>query len=241
MKPAGFGQVATCKLHQFADASETGYGTVSYLRLINMDGDVHCSFVMGKSRVAPLKRMTVPRLELTDKMLKRKLDMMIDNTFHWTDSMSVLRYINNETSRFQTFVSNILVAIHEGSNIEQWNFISTKLNPADIASHGLAINEQLRSKRWINAPDFLCENQVILPDRIPQRLTMIANDREVKKVNVTGTGNKSDIDTNQLETINNLLQRYSSCYILKKGVAWILKIKHELLKRVRFKLYGKQN
>jgi hypothetical protein len=64
-KPDSFGKIQHCELHTFADGSNTGYGAVSYLRMVNEEGQVHCSIIMGKSRVAPLKAMTIPRLELT--------------------------------------------------------------------------------------------------------------------------------------------------------------------------------
>lgn len=70
------------ELHHFSDASTYGYGQCSYLRLCNEDGNVHCVLVMGKSRVSPLKVITIPRLELTaavisveaSNVLKRELD-----------------------------------------------------------------------------------------------------------------------------------------------------------------------
>ena len=103
VKPVGFGKLCSVQLHHFSDASEIGYGTVSYLRLENTNKDIHCSFVMGKSRVTPLKQTTIPRLELTaatvavrtDKMLKAELDIPIDESIFWTDSMVVLRYTGN--------------------------------------------------------------------------------------------------------------------------------------------------
>ena len=63
--PLDFGQVVKAELHHFADASLKGYGQFSYLRLTNQVGKIYCSFVVGKARVAPLKIVTVPRLELT--------------------------------------------------------------------------------------------------------------------------------------------------------------------------------
>ena len=96
---------------------------------------------MGKSRVAPMKQIIIPRLELTavtvavrtDKMLKSELDVEITDSVFWSDSMAVLRYINNSSSRFQTFLANRLSVIHDGSNLEQWHYVATKLYPADIA------------------------------------------------------------------------------------------------------------
>ena len=58
--PSEFGNVVRSQLHHFSDASETGYGTVSYLHSVNDNEEAHCSFVMGKSRLAPLKRITTP-------------------------------------------------------------------------------------------------------------------------------------------------------------------------------------
>ncbi|XP_028415653.1 uncharacterized protein LOC114539014 [Dendronephthya gigantea] len=95
-KPKDFGKLREVELHHFSDASqEHGYGTVSYLRLVNDAGRVHCSFVMGKAKVKPLKKaVTVPKLELTAaalatrvnriivKELKGRLDL--DRVLYWT-------------------------------------------------------------------------------------------------------------------------------------------------------------
>ena len=110
LKLKNFGSVVNCQLHNFADASQQGYGAVSYLRITNNDGIVHCAFVMSKSRLAPLKTLTIPRLELSaavvairlSNMIQRELDMKIDDTFFWTDSKCVLSYLANQDKRFQT-------------------------------------------------------------------------------------------------------------------------------------------
>ena len=87
------------ELHHFSDASSTGYGAVSYLRTIDSLGNINCSILLGKSRVAPTKVVTIPRLELTaatlavrlDVMLKDELDIDIQKTYFWTDSSAVLQ------------------------------------------------------------------------------------------------------------------------------------------------------
>ena len=86
-----FSEVKNTQLHHFSDASTEGYGAVSYLRFADVNDKIHCSLVMGKSRVAPTKPTTIPRLELTGATLAvkqhcqiRELDLQIDETVFWT-------------------------------------------------------------------------------------------------------------------------------------------------------------
>ncbi len=113
-KPHNFGEVADISLHTFSDASERGYGKCSYLRQVSKSGEIHVSLVMGKSRVTPLKEITIPRLELAAATLGSKIhamlkeELMIVNlkSMFWVDSKIVLGYILNETRRFRTYVAN---------------------------------------------------------------------------------------------------------------------------------------
>ena len=82
---------------------------------------------MGKSRLAHVKTMTIPRLELSaavvviqlDKMLREELDITVDDSIFWSDSTSVLQYIRNESRRFHTFVANWISVIHDSSKPSQ--------------------------------------------------------------------------------------------------------------------------
>ena len=113
-KPLWFGSVRSAILHHFADASQDGYGCVSFLRLVSESDDIHCAFVFCKSRVAPLKQLTIPRMELTaavvaakvDSQLHHDLNIELDESQFWTDSTSVLGYVKNEQTRFNVFVAN---------------------------------------------------------------------------------------------------------------------------------------
>ena len=78
-KPPEFGAVVNVQLHHFSDASEYGYGAASYLRIVNNNGAIHCSFVLGKSRVTPLKVVSIPRLELTAVVVAVKSNCLIRN------------------------------------------------------------------------------------------------------------------------------------------------------------------
>ena len=114
LKPKTFGRIVCSQLHNFSDASGDGYGAVSYLRVVNEAKDVHCAFLIGKSRQAPQKSVTIPRLELLaavvatrlNRMMQHGLDVTVDKEFFWTDSTCVLSYIVNKDKRFQTFVVN---------------------------------------------------------------------------------------------------------------------------------------
>ena len=163
MKPVDFGTVVSRQLHSFSDACLSGYGQVTYLRIENGKGDLHCSFLMGKARLAPVKPTTIPRLELTaatvsvqvGKMIRRELDVPIDSETFWTDSTTVLKYLRNETRRFQVFVANRVEAIRDETVPTQWRFVNSKCNPADDASHGLKGCELSTQQCWIRGPDFL--------------------------------------------------------------------------------------
>jgi len=101
-------------LHHLCDASELGYGVVSYLRSDDFHGNFSCSLLMAKSRLAPIKTIKIPRLELSavaltvklDKLICAELDIKLCHTWFWTDSSIVLSYINNADKRFKTFVAN---------------------------------------------------------------------------------------------------------------------------------------
>lgn len=128
LKPPDFRDVVTAELHHFSDASSSGYGAVSYLRQINCDGRIHSSFVISKSRVTPMRELTIPRLELCaavlaaklDCMLRRELDIKLSRSVFWSDSMVVLHYIQNEDKRFHVFVANRIATIRSLSLPSQW-------------------------------------------------------------------------------------------------------------------------
>nr|XP_024655051.1 uncharacterized protein LOC112430804 [Maylandia zebra] len=169
--PKGFGEIKSAQLHHFCDASESGYGAVSYLRLSNSKQEVCVSFIIGKARVAPLKQVTIPRLELAaavlavrlDKMLSVELNLNLSESVFWSDSTTVLQYIANTTTRFKTYVANRVSTIHALTKVEQWRYISSKLNPADAASRGMTVGCFLKSSTWINGPEFLSKPVVHWP------------------------------------------------------------------------------
>lgn len=126
---------------------------------------------MGKSRVAPTKVTTIPRLELTaaaaavsvtvSNMLKEELVDSNMEEFFWTDSKVVLGYINNEARRVHYFVANRVQKIRNNTTTKQGLYVPTNENPADLASRGTTMDELL-SSIWLMGPKFLWETEIHL-------------------------------------------------------------------------------
>lgn len=149
-KPHGFGNVKNAQLHIFSDGSELGYGACAYLRLTDDKGTVSCTLVAGKSRLAPIKQTSIPRLELCGAvvasrlcaMVRDELEIKMDKVIVWSDSTIVLGYIKNESRRFKTFVGNRIGQIHDVTTPDQWRHVDTKSNPADVASRGIDASDK---------------------------------------------------------------------------------------------------
>ena len=239
LRPRGF-RDASCQLHHFSDGSECAYGTVSYFRVVNEAGDIRCEFVFGRSRLAPIKGTTIPRLELAAATLAVKVDAMIQSAFRtkidswfWTDSTTVLRYIRNEKTRFHTFVTNRLAVIREGSSPTQWRYVKSSLNPADIASRGARGDDITKNKEWFSGPEFLWKHSNEWPV-VPSNLGDISQDVEVKKAkdNQFPTTdlkvNSVDVSFVQTHPVMKLLSYYSSRWKVVRAIAWLLRLRYDL-------------
>ena len=229
-KPHAFGELTSVQLHHFSDASDHGYGQCSYLRLTDDTGRVHCSFVMGKARVTPLKPVTIPRLELTAALLSVRISASLQEELEYdqitevfyTDSQVVLGYIKNDARRFHVFVANRVQQIRDNSTPDQWKYIETKENPADESSRGLSPQDLIDS-RWLNGPPFLWQRE--LPNRNDDvNIDLSPDDPEVKKVQVFATGVRHE----RMATISERLEYFSDWHRAKRAVAACMKFKASL-------------
>ncbi|XP_067945391.1 uncharacterized protein [Watersipora subatra] len=147
-KPKDFGTVVRTELHHFCDASTHGLRACSYLRLISDVGNVCCILVLAKSKVAPSKSTTIPRLELQSAVIasrlssavKLELKQEIDQEYFWSDSKIAPGYIQNSSRCFYVYVANRVQEVRDKTHPEQWRHVSTEDNPADMASRGLMVN-----------------------------------------------------------------------------------------------------
>ncbi|CAK1594516.1 unnamed protein product [Parnassius mnemosyne] len=156
------------ELHGFSDASKAAYSAVVYLRTIDVSGKIHLSLLVAKTRVAPIKQISIPRLELCGAVLVSKLlietaeilNISKEKIFAWTDSTVVLSWLNSHPSRWKTFVANRTSEILGALNSSQWFHVPTKENPADCASRGILPSSLVGNELWFSGPSFL-KNKLI--------------------------------------------------------------------------------
>ncbi|GBM66234.1 hypothetical protein AVEN_27917-1 [Araneus ventricosus] len=160
-------QSISVELHGFADASELAYGAVIYVKSINSNGGSEVKLLISKSRVAPLKFVTIPRLELCaavllSKLMRRVLRALkldVSKTYFWTDSTIVLSWLEKECKELKTFVANRISIIRTLTVAEQWNHVPSKQNPADLISRGMdPVKLQLCELWW--SPSFLLQPEM---------------------------------------------------------------------------------
>ncbi|GBM49848.1 hypothetical protein AVEN_191249-1 [Araneus ventricosus] len=160
MQWLGYGSPDHWTLHVFCDASLDAYAAVIFLRSDNQ-GEIILRFVGSKSRVSPLKRLPIPRLELLAcllgarfaKYIVEPLDIPLKALTFWSDSTTVISWIQRN-DKWRTFVGNRVKEILSIPESLQWSYIPGKLNPADLASRGCTPQQLLRS-RWWEGPAFL--------------------------------------------------------------------------------------
>lgn len=235
-KPNDFGPVKAAEMHYFSDASMEGYGQCSYLRLINQHDQVHCSFVVGKTRVTPLKHKTIPRLELAAATISAKMSEFVRNEleypefqeFFWTDSRVVLGYIHNEAKRFHVYVANRVQQIRDLTDPNSWFYVETNSNPADEASRGLTARQLVESSRWLTGPEFLWESGAFKPENV-EVSPLQESDPEVKKASVLSTEVKNVPFPAHFET--SRLDGVSSWYQAVKVIALCLRLKSKFQRR----------
>ncbi|KRZ23332.1 hypothetical protein T4C_8592 [Trichinella pseudospiralis] len=159
------GQVRRLELHVFGDASETAFGAVAYLMTESMDRTKEVRFCLAKTRVAPVKRLSLPRLELMAALhvarlkeyVERELGLPFNRSTCWSDSTIVLSWIQGDPRRWKPFVANRVQEILSRTEPSQWRHCPTADNPADKLSRGCALNTLREDNLWWNGPAWLRE------------------------------------------------------------------------------------
>ena len=212
--------VTAVELHGFCDASEDAYAGVVYFCAQDECGNVHVSLVISKTKVAPIKRLTIPRLELCGAKLlsqllhhtQQALSIPTSSVFAWTDSTIVLSWLNGNPRRLKTFVGNRVSHIMQLIPPDRWNHVSSPDNPADCASRGLFPTELLNHELWWKAPDWLRSSSADWPTQscLPAPELPSGEERDIC-LHIT------------MDTTNPVvpIERFSSFTRLKRVTAWI--------------------
>ncbi|XP_077374267.1 uncharacterized protein LOC144016825 [Festucalex cinctus] len=161
--PSADTSTVTRQLHVFCDASERAYGSAAYLRTTDDQGKVHVAFVLARSRVAPKKCLSMPRLELSAaltgaqlvKLLETELTIPIHRVVCWSDSTTVLHWLQSESCRYKVFVGTRVAEIQTLTDSTNWRYVDSPRNPADHITRGLTLKELLGHRQWRFGPKFL--------------------------------------------------------------------------------------
>lgn len=194
------------EIHGFSDASEKAYAAAVYVRVKINDRNWAIHLIAAKTRVAPVKQITVPRLELCAAALLAKLLVSIAPSFDkapmfaWTDSEIVLAWLQGHPHKWTTFVGNRIAQIHETVDATAWRHVPTKDNPADCASRGISPNELLYHPLWWHGPPWLAKDA----DNWPKKQRKEINDTtmEMRKVQVFLIAPEND-------TLTQILDKYT--------------------------------
>uniref|UniRef100_A0A8D8TJ83 Integrase zinc-binding domain-containing protein n=1 Tax=Cacopsylla melanoneura TaxID=428564 RepID=A0A8D8TJ83_9HEMI len=212
----------------FCDASERAMGACIYAHVTNPDGSVYVHLVCAKSKVAPMKFVTIPRLELCSALLLTKLLLVImnvfqakyevENTYCFTDSTVSLSWILSEPSKWNTFVANRVAKIQEITPCSNWHHVAGSDNPADVVSRGTSPQEFLNDQHYWQGPDWLSLpiDQWKLSGNIHNPIS-IMEERKKPTLHVV----KKVEDTSNI--LLKLAERISSWSLLLRTIARVLK------------------
>lgn len=222
------------EIHGFCDASETSYGCCLYLRSVSVNGLVQTRLLCAKSRVAPIKSVSLPRLELCGAVLLAKLvqkvtrafDIMINDIFLWTDSTIVLSWLSAEPNQWKTFIANRVSEIQRLTQNYHWRHVISKDNPADIISRGSWPSELQSQELWWLGPSWLLESQ----ENWPKQHTLDHSAPEKREVKLTFTC---------IDSHREVFCLYSSLLELLKTTVLCLRFCHNVRNPIELRRFGK--
>ncbi len=225
-------------IHGFSDASCYAAGACVYV-LSETRETKTCRLVMAKTKVAPLKAPTIPRMELIGALLLSQAVKRVRDHYEvreiilWTDSTTVLCWLKKPPSHWKTFVGNRVQKIMELNPTAEWRYVNTLDNPADIASRGASaldlidFTENGVGKKWFNGPHFLSLPRGQWPQHPPAGQNPwsdqeVADEVQETKIPVLVVGEESE------DQIGSILKRYSNFAANMRLLAYVFRFVHNV-------------
>ena len=228
----------------FCDASQNAYATLIYLHQTN-GSETKVDLMFTKTRLTPVKGMTIPRAELMAVLIgvrclefvKQQLKIVIEGSHLWTDSQCVLKWIASDKD-LTVFVANRVREINSHSNVT-FSYVTTKDNPADIATRGSTLTRLCENELWWQGPQWLTQHQSDWPEGISHFNEQGKSDyeselkkhRETKETNVlSSVGSGSEDSTSMCYPFEIDSSKYSSVTTLVRVTAYVMRFIHKTRK-----------
>ncbi|XP_063381264.1 uncharacterized protein LOC134667784 [Cydia fagiglandana] len=207
-------------LHGFSDASEKAYAACVYIRVVDSNGAIITHLLIGKTKVALLKRLTIPRLELCgahllSKLIKKVLTayssrLSFDQVYAWSDSTITLAWLRSSPDNWRTYVSNRIAETTSNVPASQWHHVQSADNPADPASRGV-LPSQLNHQLWFTGPSWLSQNESEWP-----KTNVVCHTDEERRKHVLLT------QTNEPKCLE-FIERFSSLPRMLRVISYMLR------------------
>lgn len=154
------------ELHVFMDASENIFAAVAYWRIISND-KIEVALIGAKARASPMKPISIPRLELQAAVVGSRFartiieshKVTVERRIFWSDSSSVLYWINFSERKYTSFVGIRVGEILENTNVNEWRWVPSKSNVADDATKWTSPPKITSDHRWYTGPAFLRQDE----------------------------------------------------------------------------------
>lgn len=215
------------ELHGFSDASKEAYSAVVYGRIRKSTGENITVLLSSKTKVSPVKQLSIPRLELCGALLLKNLLMTvketmrtkIDKMYAWTDSTIVLDWLSAHPKHWNTFIGNRTSEILTNMSREQWNHVRSEENPADCASRGMDPERLRHFNLWWNGPEWLNNSE-----DWPQRYKNSNATTEERKTQPKEKKIQSlQAEIHNPDVLDNISQKFSSFAKMIRVLAYVLR------------------